>query len=204
MVQTQLISRSIKNKDVLDAFLKVPRHNFVDYTQTDRAYDDNPLPIGFGQTISQPYMVAYMLDNLDLQKNHKVLEIGTGSGYQTALLAELATQIYTIERIKDLSLNAQKILEQSGYSAKFKIGDGTLGWAEFAPFDRIIISAGTAKIPTTLINQLKDEEGILLCPEGDTCTQELVQIRKISGKIIRKSLGLCVFVKLIGSEGWPE
>jgi len=212
MVETQIISRGIKDQRLIQAFLKVPRHFFVENSLKLQAYDDNPLPIGFNQTISQPYMVAVMLEYLNIKSSHKVLEIGTGSGYQTALLAELAKEIYTIERLPSLSQLAQERLKQLGYnspdneqlgSVHYKIGDGTLGWHEFVPYDRIIISAAAPDIPQGLIKQLTDN-GIMLCPVGNEYYQDLIQIIKHGDKTEKNNLGSCVFVKLIGKEGWEE
>jgi protein-L-isoaspartate(D-aspartate) O-methyltransferase len=212
MVETQIIARGIKDQKVIQAFLKVPRHFFVENSLINQAYDDTPLPIGFNQTISQPYMVAFMLEHLNLKDNHKVLEIGTGSGYQTALLAELVKEIYTIERIAELSQLAQIRLKQLGYhsvrttrlvSIYYKINDGTLGWNEFAYYDRIIISAAAPNTLQSLIKQLADN-GIMLCPVGNEYYQDLIQIIKHGEKIEENNLGSCVFVKLIGKEGWKD
>jgi protein-L-isoaspartate(D-aspartate) O-methyltransferase len=212
MVEAQIISRGIKDRSVIQAFLKIPRHFFVEDSLKPRAYDDNPLPIGLDQTISQPYMVAFMLEHLDVKNSHKVLEIGTGSGYQTALLAELAREVYTIERLSHLSQIAQETLKQLGYNTSgsaqlahvyYKIDDGTLGWPEFAPYDRIIISAAAPDIPHILVKQLADN-GIMLCPVGNEYYQELIRITKSGAQIEKDNLGPCVFVKLVGKEGWKE
>lgn len=242
MVETQIITRGIKDQRVIHAFLKVPRHLFVANSLELQAYDDHPLPIGFNQTISQPYMVAFMLEHLDIKSSHKVLEIGTGSGYQTSLLAELAKEVYTIERLPQLSQIAQERLKQLDYNLScneqfaslpdrssarpteparlfgrsggwsfgqvragvyYKIDDGTLGWHEFASYDRIIISAAAPEIPQSLIKQLADN-GIMLCPVGNEYYQDLIQITKYGGKIEENNLGSCVFVKLVGKEGWKE
>ncbi|HLD36067.1 MAG TPA: protein-L-isoaspartate(D-aspartate) O-methyltransferase [Planctomycetota bacterium] len=203
MVESQLASRDIKNDRILHAFLKVPRHLFVNEPNIKQAYDDNPLPIGCNQTISQPYMVAFMLEQLDLHSNYKVLEIGTGSGYQTALLSELSNEVYTIDRMPELVQTAKKRLEQLGYQpVHYKTGDGTLGWKEFAPFDRIIVSAGSPKVPNKLIDQLSTNNGILLCPVGNEFSQTLIRIIKRGDHIEQDNLGSCVFVKLVGAEGW--
>ncbi|MFH1231269.1 MAG: protein-L-isoaspartate O-methyltransferase [Planctomycetota bacterium] len=222
MVETQIIARGIKDQRVIQAFLKVPRHFFVENSLKLQAYDDNPLPIGFNQTISQPYMVAFMLEHLNLNETHKVLEIGTGSGYQTALLAELSKEVYTIERLPQLSQLAQERLKQLGYNSSgneqfasppdrpsvraevyYKIDDGTLGWHEFAPYDRIIISAAAPNVPQGIIKQLTDD-GIMLCPVGSEYYQDLIQITKHGEKTDENNLGSCVFVKLVGKEGWKE
>jgi protein-L-isoaspartate(D-aspartate) O-methyltransferase len=205
MVQTQIVSRGVKDQRVIQAFLKIPRHLFVGEELVNQAYDDNPLPIGLGQTISQPYMVAYMLEHLKIESHHKVLEIGTGSGYQTALLCELSKEVYTVERLSQLSLEAKERLTRLGYSSiRYKREDGTLGWDEFAPYERIIISASSPQTPPTLIKQLSDDNGILLCPEGNEYFQEVVRTIKSHGRIQKDNLGSCVFVKLLGKEGWEQ
>ncbi|MEW6027359.1 MAG: protein-L-isoaspartate(D-aspartate) O-methyltransferase [Planctomycetota bacterium] len=205
MVEAQLVNRGITDERVIGAFLKVPRHLFVDEHLTKQAYDDNPLPIAGNQTISQPYMVALMLEHLHLQSNHKVLEIGTGSGYQTALLTELCREVYTIDRLAELTAIARKRLGKLGYhSINYKTGDGTLGWPENAPYERIIISAGSPRVPDKLIEQLSNDNGILLCPVGNEFSQDLIQVIKRNGRIEKNNLGSCVFVKLVGEEGWKE
>lgn len=205
MVESQLASRDIKDERVIHAFLKIPRHLFVDEKLSKQAYEDNPLPIGCNQTISQPYMVAFMLEHLDLHNGHRVLEIGTGSGYQTALLAELSRNIYTVDRLPELTESARKRLEQLGYhSIHYKTGDGSLGWDEFAPYDRIIVSAGSPQLPNKLIDQLTPDNGILLCPVGNEFSQDLIQIIKRHNSIEKNNFGSCVFVKLLGKDGWKE
>jgi len=202
MVRTQLIPRGIKDERVLEAMRKVPRHLFVGEAMQDRAYDDMALSIGEGQTISQPYMVAVMTELLELKGNEKVLEVGTGSGYQAAILAELAKKVYTIERIDSLAAKAEEKFRSLRYENIFvKVGDGTMGYAEQAPFDRIIITAGTPKIPDPLIDQLA-EGGIALGPVGDRFSQQLVKVRKLHGKTSREFSTPCVFVPLIGAYGW--
>jgi protein-L-isoaspartate(D-aspartate) O-methyltransferase len=202
MVKTQLISRGIRDKRVLDAMRKVPRHLFVGEALQDRVYDDMALSIGEGQTISQPYMVAVMTELLELRGNEKVLEVGTGSGYQAAILAELAKTVYTIERIAALAERAEDKFRSLGYENIFvKVGDGTLGYPEQAPFDRIIITAGTPKIPDPLTDQLA-EGGIAVGPVGDRFSQQLIKIRKSPGKTTREFSTPCVFVPLIGEYGW--
>lgn len=202
MVRTQLIPRGIRDERVLDAMRKVPRHLFVGEALQDRVYDDMALSIGEGQTISQPYMVAVMTELLELRGNEKVLEVGTGSGYQAAILAELAKTVYTIERIAVLAERAEDKFRSLGYKNIFvKAGDGTLGYPEQAPFDRIIITAGTPKIPAPLIEQLSDD-GIAVGPVGDRFSQQLIKIRKSHGKISEEFSTPCVFVPLIGAYGW--
>ncbi len=198
--------RGVKDKRVLSAMLKVPRHLFVPPELVDRAYDDCPLPIGKGQTISQPYIVALMTEALEIDENSKVLEIGTGSGYQAAILAEIAKEVYTVERIPELLERARKVIESLGYdNVFFKVGDGTEGWPEYAPYDAIIVTAASPRIPEPLIEQLK-VGGRLVIPVGSELTQELLKITKISedGKTKIESLGGCVFVKLKGKYGWEE
>ncbi|MCK4909755.1 MAG: protein-L-isoaspartate(D-aspartate) O-methyltransferase [Planctomycetes bacterium] len=199
MVQNQLASRGIQSQSILDAFQKVTRHLFVKPEDIGQAYEDHPLSIGFGQTISQPYMVAYMLEALDLRGGEKILEIGTGSGYQTALLAEISAHVYTVERIPELLKSAQTKLDYRNIS--FQVRDGTLGWPEMAPFDRIIVSAGSPKIPEKLIEQLKDK-GIMVIPVGNEFHQDLFRVVRQGDQIIKERKGGCVFVKLIGQEGW--
>ncbi|MBC7364391.1 MAG: protein-L-isoaspartate(D-aspartate) O-methyltransferase [Candidatus Aminicenantes bacterium] len=177
MVEFQIKRRGIRDPKVLEAMLKVPRHLFVPEQMKELAYGDEPLPIGEGQTISQPYIVAYMTEALKLTGHEKVLEIGTGSGYQTAILAELAREVYTVELIPELSRRAQKVLRELGYqNIHFLIGDGTLGWPEHAPYEAILVSAAPATVPRSLIEQLK-ENGRLIIPVG-TEYQELVLVRK--------------------------
>ncbi|MCX7785386.1 MAG: protein-L-isoaspartate(D-aspartate) O-methyltransferase [candidate division WOR-3 bacterium] len=197
MVQEQLISRRIKNPKVLDAFRKVPRHLFVPSSLVHQAYGDYPLPIGFNQTISQPYIVAAMTEYLDIYESHRVLEIGTGSGYQTAILALLAKTVYSVERIAELSLNARKILQRLGYTnIRYKIGDGTLGWKEFAPFDRIIVTAASEFIPGQLQEQLA-ENGRIVIPLGKGYTQTLVLGVKHNGRVKQRRIFECAFVPLV-------
>ena len=197
--------RGIKDERVLNAMLKVPRHLFVPPEIVDRAYDDCPLPIGKGQTISQPYIVALMTEALELDEDSKVLEIGTGSGYQAAILAEIAKEVYTVERIPELLERARKTIESLGYTnIHFKLGDGTMGWEEEAPFDAIIVTAASPDIPEPLVEQLKIG-GRMVIPVGSELTQELLKIRKTGEKRIEvESLGGCIFVKLKGKYGWKE
>ena len=202
MVKTQLIPRGIKDKGVLNAMKKVPRHLFIDESIQYMAYDDMALSIGKGQTISQPYMVAVMTELLELKGNEKVLEIGTGSGYQAAILAELAKDVYTVERVALLANRTEERFHSLGYNnIHIKVGDGTLGWSEEAPFDRIIITAGTPRIPEPLIEQLF-EGGIIIAPVGDRFSQQLLKVRKSKGKLLEDYHTPCVFVPLIGEHGW--
>ncbi len=202
MVRTQLITRGIRDERVLSAIRKVPRHLFVDQSMQSRAYDDMALSIGDGQTISQPFMVAIMTELLELKGEEKVLEIGTGSGYQAAVLAELAREVYTVERIVQLAGRAEERFRALGYqNIRVKVDDGTLGWTEASPFDRIIVTAGAPKIPDPLKGQLADG-GILLAPVGDRFSQQLLKITKKDAKIKEEYHTPCVFVPLIGRHGW--
>jgi protein-L-isoaspartate(D-aspartate) O-methyltransferase len=201
MVDEQLIPRGINNKRVLEAFYKVERHKFIPDDLGGLAYADNPLPIGGGQTISQPYIVALMSQYLDLGGEERVLEIGTGSGYQAAILAELSGQVYTVERIESLSLKACNLLNELGYkNIQFKIGDGTLGWPEGGQFDRIIVTAAGPRIPMPLVEQLKDQ-GKMILPLGEALGQSLTLTTKVYGKLQSVGLCGCVFVPLVGKFG---
>lgn len=202
MVDEQLIPRGIGNAKVLDAFKKVPRHKFVPEKFREGAYADHPLPIGNGQTISQPYMVALMTETLALTGKEKVLEIGAGSGYQTAILAELAKEVCSVERIEALTQLARENLAAAGYEdIKIKIGDGTLGWQEEGPFDAIIVTAGAPNIPGKLVDQLKPD-GRMVIPVGGTFSQMLTLVRKKRGRVSKTDISGCMFVPLIGEEGW--
>ncbi|MFN3920852.1 MAG: protein-L-isoaspartate(D-aspartate) O-methyltransferase [Caldimicrobium sp.] len=205
MVESQIKNRGIIDEKVLKAMLKVPRHLFVDPALRDQAYGDYPLPIGEGQTISQPYIVALMTEALELKGSERVLEIGTGSGYQTAILAEIALWVYTIEKYPTLQERAKKILIQElGYkNITFKIGDGTLGWKEASPFDAIIVTAASPQIPPPLIEQL-GEGGRIVIPVGDEFSQMLIKGIKKGGKLQTKTLEPVRFVKLIGAYGFKE
>ncbi len=204
MVEEQLLPRGIKDKRVLEAFYKVERHKFIPENIRTSAYADFPVPIGEGQTISQPYMVALMTECLDLKGEEKVLEIGTGSGYQTAILAELAKEIYSIERFESLGKRAEILLRQMEYiNIKIKVDDGTLGWEEFAPFDRIIVTAASPNIPLPLIEQLK-ENGKLILPLGESYSQILTLIEKKKDVLNSTNICGCVFVPLVGRYGWKN
>lgn len=202
MVTTQIAARGINDKRLLEAMKKVPRHLFVDEALWDQAYSDFPLPIGHGQTISQPYIVARMTEELSLKGHEKVLEVGTGSGYQTAILAELAKNVFSVERISALLPRARKVLDQLGYhNVMIKLDDGTWGWKEHAPYDAIIVTAGSPVIPEPLIEQLADP-GIMIVPVGDEYSQTLTRITKKDGKITKEFMEGVRFVKLIGDHGW--
>jgi protein-L-isoaspartate(D-aspartate) O-methyltransferase len=205
MVRTQLEERGIRDARVLDAMTRVPRHRFVDPALQSRAYGDHALPIGAGQTISQPYMVALMTEALQLSGGEKVLEIGTGSGYQTAVLAEFTQRLFTIERSPELARAAAAKLRELHYgNVIVKTGDGTLGWPEHAPYDRIVVTAGAPEIPPTLFAQLAPG-GILVIPVGDREVQTLeVMVKKGDGEALSKRLIECAFVPLLGQEGWSR
>ncbi|MCJ7664641.1 MAG: protein-L-isoaspartate(D-aspartate) O-methyltransferase [Desulfobacterales bacterium] len=202
MVQEQLVARGIKNKRVLDAMMKVHRHLFVEEGLWHQAYGDFPLPIGQGQTISQPYIVALMTEALQLTGDEKVLEIGTGSGYQGAILAELTNQVFSIERISSMASKARKILDELGYAhVLIRVSDGTLGWQEEAPFAGIIVTAGAPGIPPTLVQQL-EVRGRLVIPVGNEYSQALLKVVKQEKGYKEEDLGGVRFVKLIGDHGW--
>ena len=202
MVKNQLASRGVADEGVLQAMGKTPRHLFISEALAGEAYNDHPVPIGEKQTISQPYIVALMTEALELKGKENTLEIGTGSGYQTAILAELSSRVYTIERIKSLLVDARKLLAQLGYSnVLFKAFDGTLGWKEYAPFDAIMVTAGAPSLPEPLMDQLADN-GRMVIPVGDRYTQELIKVTKKGENLEQESLGGCRFVDLIGIHGW--
>ena len=204
MVDEQLRRRGISDQRVLAVMTKIPRHSFLSSDYQLAAYEDRPLPIGEGQTISQPYMVAVMTQSLELKGDERVLEIGTGSGYQTAILAELAKTICTIERIQELLLRAQKILQELGYENIFFLtGDGTKGWPEKAPFDGIIVTAGAPEIPYTLTSQLA-QGGRLVIPVGPRYTQTLYKVTRKGSRFTEEDITGCVFVPLVGDFGWKE
>ncbi len=204
MVEEQLVSRGIRDSRVLAAMAKVPRHLFVVEELRDKAYEDNPLPIGEGQTISQPYMVALMVEALGLKGKERVLEIGTGSGYEAAVLAELCAQVFSIEWVEDLAVRARVVLASQGYrNVSIQVGDGTLGWEEYAPYDAVVISAAAPCIPRPLLRQLRPG-GCLVLPMGEEELQSLVRIRKETGGLSEEYLGECRFVKLMGAYGWED
>ncbi len=202
MVENQIAARGVRDERVLDAMRKVPRHLFVDEALWDQAYGDFPLPIGEGQTISQPYIVARMTEELGLKGHERVLEIGTGSGYQTAILAELSKQVFSVERIPGLLRKARTVLDGLGYgNVMIKLDDGTWGWKDYAPFDAILVTAGTPVIPEPLLEQLNDP-GIMVVPVGDEYSQILTRIIKRDGAVSTGTLEGVRFVKLIGDHGW--
>ena len=201
MVQTQLMSRDIVDEKVLRAMAKVPRHEFLPAELWNRDYDDTPLPIGENPTISQPYIVAYMIQALSLKKGDRVLEVGTGSGYQAALLAEIYEEIYTVEVRPQLARKALAKLTELGYGDRVKIhiANGSLGYEEEAPFDGIIVAAATFNIPEPLIDQLA-EKGKIIIPIGGKELQTLVRATKINGKLTEEELFKCMFVPLVRKE----
>ncbi|MBI3808870.1 MAG: protein-L-isoaspartate(D-aspartate) O-methyltransferase [Nitrospirae bacterium] len=202
MVEGQIAARGIADARVLEAIRKIPRHLFLEEALSDRAYDDSALPIGEKQTISQPYIVALMTQALALQATEKVLEIGTGSGYQTAILAELAARVYSIERVKSLALKARERLDRLGYrNVAVRNSDGTYGWGEAAPFDAILIAAGSPSIPSMLVEQLR-EGGRLVIPVGDRNAQVLQLGVKQRGQLVLSCLTDCTFVPFIGAFAW--
>jgi protein-L-isoaspartate(D-aspartate) O-methyltransferase len=204
MVEEQILGRGIKDLSVMEVLSRVPRHLFVNSSLQHRAYGDCPLPIGENQTISQPYIVALMTQVLDLKGGERVLEIGTGSGYQTAILAELAAQIFTIERVKPLVKKTKELLEGLKYkNIVFKTFDGTYGWRDQSPFDAILISAATPSIPKSLIEQLADK-GRLVAPVGERESQDLIVLNKNGNKVMERKIGSCKFVPLIGKFAWSE
>ena len=204
MVRSQIESRGIKAPEVLAAFRRVPRHLFVSEALRDQAYGDYPLPIGEQQTISQPYIVAEMTQALDLGKDDRVLEIGTGSGYQAAILAQIVYRVYTIERKHPLFLQARNLFDKLHYhNIVMKYADGTKGWQDESPFDGVIVTAGAPQIPDVLIDQLSDG-GRMVVPVGNQHTQELIKIFRDDQNIRQTNLGGCRFVKLVGEHGWRE
>lgn len=204
MVLDQLIDRGIKDQRVIEAFLKVPRHLFVEEALRERAYGDHPLPIGMNQTISQPYMVALMCELLELKGDEKVLEIGTGSGYATAILAELAERVFSIERLDSLIQNARSIIDKLRYNnVVTRVADGTYGWREESPFDGVVVTAAGPQIPKNLLAQLTVNRHLVI-PKGDAFSQTLYKITKTEKGFNSKEITGCVFVKLIGKYGWES
>ncbi len=204
MVKNQIEARGITDPNVLDAMRKVPRHLFVSDALMDQAYADHPLPIGEQQTISQPYIVAHMTQALALGPDDRVLEIGTGSGYQAAILAQIVFRVYTIETIRSLHMRARKLFDQLNYSnIVTRYGDGTNGWKDESPFDAIMVTAGAPDIPAPLVSQL-DVGGRMVLPVGGRLTQEMVKLYRDEDGIHQTTLGGCRFVKLVGDYGWDK
>lgn len=204
MIDEQIIGRGVKDARVIKAMSQIPRHLFVPHALWDQAYSDYPLNIGEGQTISQPLMVATMTELLGLNGPEKVLEIGTGSGYQTAILAELCSHVYTVERVRSLANNARKTLYDLGITNfTLKVGDGTRGWSEKGPFDAIITTAGSPVVPKAYTEQLA-EGGRLVIPVGGEVYQDLLLLTKKGGLVSTRKITGCRFVKLVGKYGWDE
>ncbi|MDL2267484.1 protein-L-isoaspartate(D-aspartate) O-methyltransferase [Desulfovibrio sp. OttesenSCG-928-G15] len=203
MVREQLASRGITDVKVLSAMRKVPRHLFVEDALYGRAHEDSPLPIGYGQTISQPYVVALMSQLLQATPGMQVLEIGTGSGYQAAVLSEMGLEVYSVERLRELYSRTSALLMRLKYrTIRLKLADGTVGWPESAPFDRIIVTAGGPSVPPPLVEQLADP-GIMIIPVGEERRgQRLVLAHKDNGQVTRHDCGNVAFVDLVGSHGW--
>ncbi len=204
MVKNQLVPRGITDARVLEVMGKVQRHLFIEEALEGEAYNDHPLPIGHKQTISQPYIVALMTEVLELKGTERTLEIGTGSGYQTAILAELSKTVYTIERILPLMESARRRLQEMGYTnVFFKAFDGTLGWKEFEPYDAIMVTAGAPKVPEPLKEQLA-EGGRMIIPVGNKFSQDLIKVTRVKNTFRERNLGGCRFVDLIGLHGWKD
>jgi protein-L-isoaspartate(D-aspartate) O-methyltransferase len=205
MVQRQIRARGIRDAKLLGAFSRVPRHEFVPPGQRGMAYDDTPLPIGHGQTISQPYMVALMTEALHVGVGDKVLEVGTGSGYQAAVLAELGCSVHTVEREAALAEQAERRLRRLGYDGvRVHLGDGTLGLPEEAPFQGIVVTAAGPRVPESLLGQLDPAGGRLVIPVGDRSFQELLRVARQGDRFPEERLGGCRFVPLLGEEGWAD
>ncbi len=204
MVEEQIIARGVKDERVLAAMRRVPRHEFLPEALRCMAYQDSALPLGEGQTMSQPFMVALMTELLELKGTERVLEIGTGSGYQAAVLAELCEKVYTVERIKILADRARQNLDRLGYQrVAIKVYDGTYGWKEMAPFDAIIVTAGSPDVPAPLVEQIKDG-GRMVIPVGERYNQTLLKVAKTPEGYVHERSIPCVFVPLIGNHGWKE
>jgi len=204
MVERQLIPRGINSPAVLKAMRKIERHKFVPAEYINSAYGDHPLPIGMGQTISQPYIVALMTQALSLTGDESVLEIGTGSGYQTAVLAELAKKVYSVERLPELSERARPVLAEMGYkNIEFRVGDGSSGWSERSPYDSVMITASCPGTPKAALRQLK-EGGRLVAPIGAAFGQVLTIFNKENGAVNTREICGCMFVPLVGKDAWPR
>ena len=203
MVEEQILGRGVSDKAVLEAMRKIPRHLFVQGALADRAYSDSALPIGEGQTISQPFIVGYMSELLRVEPGMKVLEIGTGSGYQAAVLAEMGADVYSVERVRKLFVAARTLLFELRYfNIRLKLDDGTMGWPDEASYDRIIVTAGGPEVPQFLVDQLADPGRMIIPVGGQKRRQRLILVRKESGKISEIDRGGCAFVDLVGKQGW--
>ena len=204
MVREQLRGRGITDERVLAAMAKVPREEFAETASATHAYGDHPLPIGSGQTVSQPYMIASMVQTLELQAHDRVLEIGTGTGYEAAVLAELAAEVWTVERYPELAATAQQILARLAYTnVHVAVGDGSVGLPQQAPFDKIVVAAAAPSLPPALVEQLA-EGGILVLPIGSRTDQQVQLVRKQAGEITVAYREFCRFVPLVGEAGWKE
>jgi len=205
MVQSQIRARGVTDPRVLDALTQVPRHHFLPPDLAEHAYGDHALGIGSGQTISQPFMVAVMTEALGLEGGERVLEVGTGSGYQCAVLAALCAEVFTVERIASLAETAEDLLDDLGFeNVRVLTGDGSTGWADEAPFDAILVTAGAPAAPPTLMDQLSPEGGRLVAPVGDRELQRVVRVVRHGSEFHKETLLACRFVPLVGHEGWPE
>jgi len=205
MVEQQLRARGIADKRVLDAMRELPRHDFVPPRMRQFAYDDSPLPIGNGQTISQPLMVATMLEALQLKGHERVLDVGTGSAYQAALLSRLAREVISIEIVPALARTADSQLKRlAKTNVRVVLGDGSLGWPAEAPYQAIVVAAGAPRVPAALVDQLDDDEGRLVIPVGDPLDQQLLRVRKRHQVLTTEELAWCEFVPLRGHAGWPK
>ena len=203
MVEKDLRKRGIHDPRVLEAMASVPRHLFVPESEREHAYEDRALPLEVGQTISQPYIVGYMSEALRVRPGDRVLEVGTGSGYQTAVLTLLAAEVFTVERIGDLQGAAREVLERLGITnVRFLVGDGTLGWEAHAPYDRILVTAGAPDVPGPLKEQLDPDGGRMVIPVGDADVQELIAMTRVGNEWTHEPLLGCRFVPLVGDEGW--
>ena len=204
MIQEQLLHRGIRDPRVLEAFAKVPRHLFVPPDRRPQSYEDHPVAIGEGQTLSQPYITALMTETLQARADSKVLEIGTGSGYQTALLAEMASRVCSVERLPSLAESAGRRLKELGYThIEIRVGDGSLGWPEKGPFDGILVAAAVPSIPQSLLDQLAPE-GRLILPVGPEQHQKLLVVDRRQGRFVSRELCECLFVPLVGAQGFKE
>lgn len=204
MVENQIKARGVKDKKILEAMKEVPRHKFIEESMIGIAYNDNPLPIGHGQTISQPYIVARMTEMLDLEEEHEVLEVGTGSGYQAAILSKIVTTVVTVERIHELYINAKNTLQELGYNNIIVVeADGSMGYKKYSPYDRIIVTASSPGIPESLVKQLKDG-GKMVIPVGNRFSQRLQVVKKKGDDIIKNNAEPVRFVPLIGKEAWDN
>jgi|DewCreStandDraft_4_1066084.scaffolds.fasta_scaffold05388_9 protein-L-isoaspartate(D-aspartate) O-methyltransferase len=205
MIKEQIQNRGVNNKTVIQAIRNVPRHEFVREKDMDYAYDDCPIPIGYGQTISQPYIVAYMTDELEVKQGMKVLEIGTGSGYQAAILSKMGAKVYSIERIKEIHNFAMNNLKKMNIvNVNLRIGDGTIGWQEEAPFDRIIITGAVPSVPSELEKQINKNDGIIIAPVGKEIFQRIYKVKYDKGvRKIEEKIG-CIFVSIYGKYGFKE